>query len=195
MKIENVLNGETVQLVAMEKNHIAGLWEAAKPDQIWTHMATKISSYSEMESAVEQALAEKEKGLQFPFVVVERSTGRIIGSTRYLDISTQNRSLEIGWTWYNPAFWRTRVNTECKLLLLEHVFEKLKMNRVCLKTDERNIRSQRAIERIGGVKEGVLRKDKILADGFARNTVYFSILPDEWPQVKERLNSRLKIKK
>ncbi len=126
-------------------------------------------------------------GTDFGFAVVLQESGRAIGCSRYLDIQPQNRALEIGSTWYAPAYQRTGVNTECKFLLLRHAFEVLGYQRVQFKTDLRNERSQRALERIGAIKEGLLRKNMIMPDGYARSSVVYSILSDDWPAVKEHL--------
>jgi RimJ/RimL family protein N-acetyltransferase len=127
-----------------------------------------------------------------PFAIIERASGRAVGSTRFLDISEQHRHIEIGWTWLGRAYWRTALNTECKYLLMKYAFEELKCIRVQLKTDLRNVRSQRAIERIGGVREGVLRKAVIIKDDYQRWSVYYSILDDEWSGVKAMLEARLR---
>lgn len=186
------LEGETVYLRAMEIGHLDGLWQAAEPEAIWSYMASKIRSKAEMEKAIIMAVEERKKGNQYPFVVFDKKNHRILGSTRYLDISQANKNLEIGWTWYHPDVWRTRVNTECKFLMLKHAFEKFQFNRVHLKTDSRNIRSQQAISRLGAIKEGILRQDRVLADGYIRNTVVYSIIKEEWPEVKKALIEKLK---
>jgi RimJ/RimL family protein N-acetyltransferase len=136
---------------------------------------------------VDSALAEWQSGKSLPFVIEDRETGRIAGSTRLLDFDAANRGVEIGFTWLNPDVWRTRINTECKYLLLRHCFETIQVIRVQLKTDARNVQSQEAIERIGGVREGVLRHHRIMPDGYLRDSAYFSILAEEWPSVKARL--------
>lgn len=190
MNIEDAsftLQGDSVELVPMELSHLDGLWKAAMPEEIWDFTASKIRSKEQMEKMIKDALAEKEKGNQFPFVVLHKQDNKIVGSTRYLDISNANKSLEIGWTWYNPEVWRTRVNTECKYLLLKCAFEEWGMNRVQFKTDSRNVRSQRAIERLGAKKEGILRKDRILPDGYIRDTVVYSIIQDEWTLIHNKL--------
>jgi N-acetyltransferase len=185
------LTGETIKLVPLEETQVAELWEAAMPEEIWEFTANKVKSLDDTRKMVETAIDDRETGTSYPFVVKEIHTGKIVGSTRYLDISSAHKSVEIGWTWYNPSVWRTRVNTECKYLLLKHAFEDWNFNRVQLKTDLRNIRSQTAIERIGGVKEGVLRKDRIIDDGYIRSTVFYSVLKEEWPEVSSRLLSKL----
>jgi RimJ/RimL family protein N-acetyltransferase len=134
-----------------------------------------------VESAVNDALVARDRGNELPFVIRDLDTGALVGSTRYLDISVANRGLEIGWTWLNPSVWRSRVNSECKYLLLSHAFEALGAIRVQLKTDQRNL------ARLGAVREGVLRSHMILQSGYVRDTVFFSIIAAEWPAVKERL--------
>lgn len=184
------LKGEKVRLLPISFEHVDELWEAAKPDDIWAYMATTVRSKEEMEQMVASAIQKREKGIDYTFTVVNQEN-RIIGSTRYLDISSDHRSLEIGSTWYHPDFWRTSVNTECKYLLLRHVFEDWKLRRVQIKTDSRNLRSQKAIERIGAVKEGTLRKDRKIAGGYIRDTVFYSILQEEWDSVKKGLESKM----
>ncbi|WP_045523998.1 GNAT family N-acetyltransferase [Neobacillus niacini] len=187
------LKGEMVKLLPISFDHLDGLWEAARPDEIWTYMATTVRSQEEMEQMIASAIKKRDIGKDYTFTVMNREN-RIIGSTRYLDISPEHNSLEIGSTWYNPDFWRTRVNTECKYLLLQHAFESWELMRVQLKTDSRNLRSQKAIERIGAVKEGTLRKDRKIAGEYVRNTVYYSILHDEWETVKKELEGKLSVK-
>jgi RimJ/RimL family protein N-acetyltransferase len=140
---------------------------------------------------IRQALIETEAGREVAFALVSAASGSAVGSTRFLNIERPHRALEIGWTWIGPAWRRTAINTECKLLLLSHAFEDLGAHRVTLKTDARNLRSQRAIERIGGVREGVLRRHRVCWDGFVRDSVYYGIVDGEWPQVKSRLEAML----
>jgi RimJ/RimL family protein N-acetyltransferase len=140
-----------------------------------------------MRQFVREMLKRQASGTELPFVVLERHSGRVVGNTRYLDIQPQNRALEIGGTWYAVSSQRTGVNTECKFLLLRHAFEALGFLRVQFKTDLRNERSQRALERIGAVREGVLRKVVRLPDGYQRSSVYYSVIDEEWPAVRARL--------
>ncbi|MEH7075359.1 GNAT family N-acetyltransferase [Neobacillus drentensis] len=184
------LQGETVKLIPISMDHLNGLWEAARPDEIWTYMATKVRSKDEMEQMIKAARIAREKGTEYTFTVIDNEN-RIIGSTRFLDILPRHKSAEIGSTWYHPDVWRTRVNTECKFLLLRHAFDVWNLTRVQLKTDSRNIKSQKAIARIGGVKEGVLRKDRVISDGYVRDTVFFSILSNEWINVNAHLKMML----
>lgn len=125
------------------------------------------------------------------FAVIENATGSVVGSTSYMDIDPPNRCVEIGATWYTPTHRGTRINPECKLLLLGHAFEKLDCVRVTLKCDSRNLHSQAAIAKLGATREGVLRKHRIQPDGYVRDTVYFSVIAEEWPRVRDGLISRL----
>jgi N-acetyltransferase len=186
------LEGNTVKLLPMENSHLDGLWEAGHNQSIWEFTSSKVRNKAEMKNVIESAIAEREKGTQIPFTVFDKKTDKIVGSTRFLDISEAHKSLEIGWTWYNPNYWRTRVNTECKFLLLQHAFEKMGVNRVQFCTDSRNVRSQTAIARLGAEKEGILRKHRIIADGYVRDTVVFSILKEEWPAIKIGFQEKLK---
>ena len=184
------LKGESVRLLPISFDHADGLWEAAKPNEIWTYMATTVRSIEEMEQMIAAAIKKRETGTDYTFTVVNQDN-RIIGSTRYLDILPEHKSLEIGSTWYHPDVWRTRVNTECKYLLLQHAFECWQVRRVQLKTDSRNLQSQQAIERIGAIKEGTLRKDRKISGGYVRDTVFYSILQEEWEPVKKELDRKL----
>ncbi|SEO65031.1 GNAT family N-acetyltransferase [Paenibacillus sp. OV219] len=181
-----VLTGNRVELVPMNSRHVEGLYEAGRYPEIWEVTQGTIATLDDAKAYVEKALSGQG---DVRFVIKDRATGAVLGSTRMFDISVANRGLEIGSTWLTPSVWRTSVNTECKYLLLKHCFETLGTIRVQLKTDLRNIRSQRAIERLGAVKEGVLRNHMILPSGIIRDSVYYSILDREWPSVKERLES------
>lgn len=187
-----VLEGAAVRLEPLEEAHVEGLYAAAQDADTWRYMASDPSvSHEKMGAWVAAALAARTAGDAQPFAIVERAGGQVVGSTRYFDISAHDRHLEIGHTWLAAAVRRTRVNTECKYLLLRHAFEELGAIRVQLKTDRRNERSQRAIERLGAVREGILRKQMILESGYVRDTVMYSITDDEWPAVKAGLEARL----
>jgi len=144
-----------------------------------------------MRNWVLDIMSRAEMGTDLPFAVIHLASGRVAGATRYLNIMPKDRGLEVGGTWYGLEFQRTIVNTECKYLLLTHAFEILRCIRVQLKTDVRNVRSQRAIERLGAVKEGVLRNHMILPDGHYRDSVFYSILDTEWPAIKKSLEEKL----
>ncbi len=186
-----LLTGEEVELRPLAMEHAEALWEAGSDPVIWSYMPSAVQTLAQMEIWISEALKAAASGLEMPFVIWRRSEERFVGSTRFMDISAAHRGLEIGATWHSPGVWRTRVNTECKYLLLRHAFETLGAIRVQLKTDARNERSQRAIERIGGVREGVLRRHRILWDGYIRDSVYYSVIDEEWPAVKARLEEML----
>lgn len=181
------LSGKRVKLVPLEEAHTKDLFKAGHHPEIWLYMPMKVETLEEMTQLVQGALHAKEKGTEFPFVIIDQETEQIVGSTRFLDISSSNRHLEIGWTWLSPVVWRTKINTEAKYLLLRYCFETLSTIRVQLKTDGRNLRSQRAIERIGAKREGTLRRHRVMYDGYVRDTVYFSIIKEEWSEVKRNL--------
>ncbi|MDF2725194.1 MAG: N-acetyltransferase [Paenibacillus sp.] len=185
------LTGRHVELVPLEMKHIEELWAAGADPLIWTYLPVAVSSREQIAGIVTEALREKAAGTQFPFAVVDKVQGVVVGSTRYLNISLANRGLEIGWTWYSPSVWRSHVNTECKYLLLRHGFESLNLVRVQFKADSRNERSNRAIRRLGAIHEGVIRKERILHDGYIRDANLYSILEEEWPAVKRRFETEL----
>ncbi len=185
--LENVV----VKLKPLELSDTQGLLEAGSYPEIWSHMSTTIEKREDVNSFVENALKAKNEKTEFPFVIVDKQSGDIIGSTRFMDIDDKHQRLEIGYTWLTPAYWRTAINTNCKYLLLRYSFEHLHLQRVQIKTDHDNIRSQKAIERIGATKEGILRNHMIRKDGTTRHTVIYSITIEEWPQVKMHLERLL----
>ncbi|MBE7436225.1 MAG: GNAT family N-acetyltransferase [Anaerolineales bacterium] len=186
------LQGRHVRLESLGEKHIAGLAEIGKGQDFWKYMLYgEMKAETDFRRFVTDLLAREEKGTDLPFAVIHLASGRIAGSTRYLNIDPPNRGLEVGGTWYGLDFQRTAVNTECKYLLLTHAFETLKAIRVQIKTDSLNVRSQQAIERIGAVKEGVLRNHMILSDGRIRDSVFYSILDNEWAGVKKKLEEML----
>jgi N-acetyltransferase len=188
-----VLTGQYVRLEPMTEAHVPGLAEiGVDDDDIWRFMPYGfMRSEDEIRSWVRGVLEHAAAGTDVPFAVIHLGSGRVAGATRYMEIRPEHNGLEIGGTWYGAEFRRTPVNTESKYLLLRHAFETLGCIRVQLKTDSRNERSQKAIERIGAVREGVLRNHMILPDGYYRHSVYYSILDGEWPGVKSRLEEKL----
>jgi RimJ/RimL family protein N-acetyltransferase len=193
MVVEPVtLTGRIVRLEPMRAEHAAPLAEVGTDPELWRWIPTQCASLADMQAYVAEALAEQARGVSLPFVVVEKATGKAIGSTRYGNIDRGDRRLEIGWTWYAAPWQRTAVNTETKRLLLGHAFDDLGAIRVELKTDALNEKSRRAIERLGAVQEGIFRSHKIVRpSGRIRDTVYYSILAEEWPAVRDRLDARL----
>jgi RimJ/RimL family protein N-acetyltransferase len=185
-----VLEGEVVRLAPLGLDHVPDLFVAGGDDEeVWRWMPVPTPGTEDAMRRLATSLMGNP--MLVPLAVILRETGRAVGWTTLHDVPGFDHSLEIGWTWYGRAFWRTAVNTECKLLLLSHAFDKLGHNRVQLKTDHLNIRSQDAIRRIGGVYEGTLRRHRQRPDGTWRDTVYFGILDDEWPPRKQRLERML----
>ena len=184
------LTGKYVRLEPMTEAHIPALAAIGTGQDFWHFMLYgEMRTDADMRNWVLDILSRKG---DVPFVAVHLASGRVAGATRYLNVVPKDRGLEIGGTWYGPEFQRTAVNTECKYLLLRHAFETLGAIRVQIKTDARNVRSQKAIERIGAVKEGVLRNHMILPNGVIRDSVYYSIIDSEWPSVKVRLEEMMK---
>ncbi|HYW12622.1 MAG TPA: GNAT family protein [Longimicrobium sp.] len=186
-----ILQGRHVRLVPMTPEHVPALWEAGRDPGLWRLTTNQPASEADMRVYVDTALRAQAAGAALPFVTTEAATGRVIGSTRFGSVEPAHRRAEIGWTWIAAPWQRTAINTEAKYLMLRHAFESLGCVRVELKTDVLNERSRRAILRIGATEEGTLRKHMITDGGRLRDTVYFSILDDEWPAVKARLEQKL----
>ena len=182
------LTGRLVRLEPLAAAHVSDLTVAGQDDGIWHLMPYGLVRTEEKMAAwVQDVLERQVQGTDLPFAVVLQETGRAVGSSRYLEIRAPHRGLEIGGTWYGTAYQRTGVNTECKFLLLRHAFEALGCVRVQFKTDLRNERSQKALERIGAVREGVLRNHMVMPDGYLRSSVVYSIVREEWPAVRSHL--------
>ena len=187
-----ILNGKYVRLEPMMEDHIPGLAEIGVGQTFWDFMLYgRMESVEDMRNWVRDILSRAQNGTDLPFVAIHLASGKVAGATRYLNIMPKDRGLEIGGTWYGTEYQRTPVNTECKYLLLTHAFERLGCIRVQLKTDLRNVRSQKAIERIGAKREGILRNHMILPSGQFRDSVFYSILDSEWPEVKKRLEESI----
>jgi RimJ/RimL family protein N-acetyltransferase len=183
-----ILSGRLVRLEPLSLSHVPDLAEAGKDPAIWQYLRYgAVTTPEKMAWLVGLLLEWQERGTDLPFAVVHLASGRAIGMTRYMNIEPANRGLEIGGTWYAPAFQRTGVNTESKYLLLGHAFDALGVIRVQFRTDLRNLRSQKAIERLGAAHEGVLRDHMILPDGTVRSSIIYSILASEWQAVKRHL--------
>ena len=186
------LTGRFVRLEPLSEAHVPGLTAIGMDDEIWNLMPYgPMRDEADIERWVKLIMRRADEGTDQPFTVIHLGSGRVAGTTRYMEIRPEHRGLEIGGTWYGADFRRTVVNTECKYLLLRHAFEDLRCIRVQLKTDSRNVRSQRAIERMGAIREGTLRNHMILPDGVVRHSVYFSIVDSEWPAVRRRLEDML----
>jgi RimJ/RimL family protein N-acetyltransferase len=180
-----------VRLRPLDAQDVPLLIEAARDGELWSLGFTTIGSPATMATWVDLALAARAEGRALPFVVEHQPSGRVIGSTRYLNVDLANHRLEIGNTWYAASHQRSQVNTACKILLLAHAFERLGAVAVEFRTDERNVRSRQAILDLGAHHDGVLRHHMIMPDGWLRNTYVFSILREEWPGVRDRLEARL----
>lgn len=186
------MEGQYIRLVPLRRSHVAGLTKAGKDPEIWRWMRFGYCGTPEaMGRMVEVLLDRQAQGIDLPFTVLLRPDDRPVGMTRYLDIDRPNRNVEVGGTWYSSDLWRTAVNTESKLLMLANAFETEGCERVQIKTDLRNVRSQRAIERLGAVREGVLRQHIVLPDGTLRDSVVYSILRPEWPAARRLLQQAL----
>jgi RimJ/RimL family protein N-acetyltransferase len=185
------LAGCYVVLEPLETSHAEELLEVALEPELWRFTTRRIDSGEALRNYLDIAMAERDAGVSLPFITREAGSGRAIGSTRFLNISRNDRRVEIGWTWIGKRWQRTAANTEAKYLMLRHAFETWECVRVELKTSTLNERSRAAIKRIGGVEEGIFRRHMRNADGTWRDTVYFSILDREWPDVKKRLEERL----
>lgn len=196
MQIETItLEGGVVRLepLSLEK-HFADLCRVGLDDEIWRWTPHQIRTADVLKKYLRKALTDRKSGVALPFATIFKETGRAIGSTRFGNIDTANLRAEIGWTWIGRDFQKTAVNTEAKFLMLRHAFEIWKCNRVELKTDSLNENSRRAILRLGAQQEGIFRKHIITDSGRIRDTVYYSILDEEWFKVKENLQNRLQAK-
>ncbi|WP_035799031.1 GNAT family N-acetyltransferase [Kitasatospora mediocidica] len=187
------LTGQHVRLEPLSRTHLPDLFEAGgRDEEVWRWLPVPApQTEQELGALLDGLLAEVERGESVAFAVIRLDTGRAIGWTTYLAIHPQDEWLEIGWTWYGRSAWRSAVNTESKLLLLRHAFDELGMGRVMWKTDHRNERSQAAIRRLGAQYEGTHRRERRRADGTWRDSVYFSMLADEWPAARQHLSARL----
>ncbi len=189
------LEGAHVRLEPMTRARAdaiaAELGRAAEDGAMWESKVTTIPRPEGMAAYVAQALAELDAGVSLPFVTVDRASGKVVGTTRYMNIEAPHRRLEIGTTWIGKSFQRTAINTEAKYLMLRHAFETLHCVAVDLRTHEKNVQSRAAIERLGAALDGILRHHRIMPDGSLRNTATYSIIDAEWPAVKHRLEARL----
>lgn len=186
------LTGEFVQLIPLTLDHSDALWEVGHHPSIWEWNSWPVASREEMVTYVKAALEGQSNGDMLPFVTVEKKSGQFIGSTRFAAISLPNRRLEIGWTWITPAWQRTFVNTEAKLLMLRYAFNTLECNRVEWKTDALNMQSRKAILRLGATFEGTFRQHMTTSTPRLRDTVYFSVIKEEWPAVEQHLVGKLR---
>jgi RimJ/RimL family protein N-acetyltransferase len=191
-----VLAGERVRLEPMRMEHLEDLAAVAFEPAIWRWMPMQMETTEQLQLWMQQAMDQAAKGRALPWVTRslvdgDGSSGKVVGSTRFMDIETQHRTLEIGGTWLAPDWQRSGINVEAKFLQLRYAFEELGAIRVALKTHHENLRSQSAIEALGAAREGVFRNHMIMPDNSYRHTVWYSITAEEWPGVKSRLQERL----
>ncbi len=187
-----VLEGRVVRLEPLSLDHHAALCEIGLDPDLWRWTLNLVRTPAEMQVYIEAALEAQAQGTALPFATRDRASGRLVGSTRFGNISRPDRRVEIGWTWIARSWQRTAVNTEAKYLMLAHAFEQWGCVRVEFKTDVRNETSRRALLRLGATEEGVLRKHMVAATGRIRDTVYYSIVDTEWPRVKAALEAKLR---
>jgi len=186
------LENEWVRLEPLGEAHTEALWAIADDPRVWEHLPVRFESRADIETFVFDRLARQNAGTALPFAIVSKAGNRVVGSTAFFDFSSERRAVEIGGTWHTPDVWGTRINVAAKTLLLEHAFEALNLVRVYFKTDIRNGRSQRAIEKLGATREGVWRKHMQRPDGSWRDSVFYSITDDDWLRVRAQLKERLK---
>jgi RimJ/RimL family protein N-acetyltransferase len=187
-----LLEGEVVRLEPIAPAHEEGLWQASRDPRTWQWLSIlQPQTRAELRTYLEAALASAAEGSELPLVTILRASGRVVGSTRFLTLKPEHRSIEIGWTWLTPEAWGTGANVEAKLLMLEHAFETLGCLRVELKTDARNERSRGAMAALPAQFEGVHRKHMLVRGGERRDSAWYSVLDDEWPAVRANLLRRL----
>ena len=189
---EIVLEGNVVRLEPLTLAHVAALCEVALDAELWRWTLSRVRTRDDMTRYVQKALDLRERGVGYPFATIDRRSGRVVGSTRFQPIEPEHRRLEIGYTFIAPAWQRTAVNTSAKYLMMQHAFEVMGMHRVEFKTDVLNTRSRSALRRIGATEEGILREHSITEDGRIRDTIYYSVLEQEWPDVRTMLERRLR---
>lgn len=188
---EILLENEVVKLRAVTLNDVESFKAAANDKDIWRFLPKELLTEEAVCAFLENGLRQYAAGTDYMFAIIDNRTGKIVGSTSLMDISHDHKRLEIGWTWHHPSVWGTAVNTNCKYLLLQFCFEQWGMHRVQIKTDHENIQSQRAIERLGAVKEGIWRNHMIRKDGTQRHTVMYSVTREDWPSVKAHFETKL----
>lgn len=182
-----ILENSIVRLEPLETKHIDALWEIAKDASIWQYTLDNIKSKKDLEQYVQRALKEREDKTGYPFVIIDKRTGNVAGCTRYYEIMEPHNNLEIGYSWMGRSYQGTGLNVACKYEMLKFAFEQLKTCRVALRTDYRNHQSRNAIMKIGAKQEGILRKHRTTPAGYVRDTVYFSILDEDWDAIRKTI--------
>lgn len=187
-----ILENDRVRLEPLEEKHFEALNEIAQNKEIWAFTSAKVNSTEDFRKYFDTALNEIKNKTSYVFAVFDKQENRYGGCTRFANISRHDKRLEIGWTWYHPALQRTGLNRNCKFLLLSFGFEQLDLNRIELKTSHLNLKSQKAMEQIGAVKEGILRRHMVNEDGLVRDTHYYSFIKEDWPQIKSTIFANYK---
>lgn len=187
-----VLDGARIKLEPLTLGHLPALEQVAFDDRIWRYMMTPVKTSGDLRTWVENALRLAEAGTAIPWVTILKAGNRVIGSTRFMDLDQRHQTAELGSTWLAPAFHGAGLNAEAKLLQLTYGFERLGLRRVALKTHHENFQSQRAMRKIGAVEEGTFRNHFVMPDGSQRHSVWFSIIREDWPQVRSRLEERVR---
>ncbi len=183
--IDLVLENDRARLIPMTIAHFSLLETIAYESSLWKLGMSNISGPEQLKAYMESAISERGQEVSYPFVIIDKIQNAVAGSTRFGNISFQNKRLEIGWTWLHPNFHGTGLNKACKFLLLQFAFEQLEFNRVEIKTDVLNQQSRKAIQKIGGKQEGIFRKHQVTSEGRVRDSIYFSITNDEWPGLRQ----------
>ncbi len=186
-----ILDGQRVRLEPLSMDHHAALCEVGLIEDIWRLTTSLVLTPDDMRKYIETALSDQAKGIALPFATIDKLSNKVVGSTRFGNIERTHRRVEIGWTWINPLWQRTYINTEAKYLMLKHAFETWGCIRVELKTDSLNEKSRNAMLRIGAKEEGTLRNHMVTYSGRLRHSVYFSVIDSEWPQVKANLEAKI----
>ena len=188
------LEGAHVQLQPLSESHHFALSEVGLDPELWKWIPIQVLDREQMRSYIRAALSDQEKGISLPFATVDRASGKVVGSTRFLNIDLPNKRVEIGATWLAKPWQRSPINTEAKYLMMRHAFESLGCNRVEWKTDSLNTPSRNAILRLGAKQEGIFRQHMVTWSGRLRDTVYFSVIAPEWPEVKKNLEAKIRVK-